>query len=170
MHAIFFGAKRAFHGALRVTRRPLLSFGLTAARFDLMYALLQHDSIDRSCGVKMRQSALRRTLGVTASVVTRMLQSLEAMGLVTRRVPEGGDRRQRELSLTEQGRTCIRGACQALLRAARRLVDGAICFGTQRASSQRLLHVGTLESYLSAMRKDYGDCATLYYRWGHPDD
>ena len=170
MHAIFFGVKRAFHGALRVTRKPLQSFGLTAARFDLMYALLLHDPIDRSCGVRMRQSELRRSLGVSASVVSRMLQSLERLGLVARRRPEHGDRRQRQLSLTERGRACIVDAYRALLRAARRLVHEAICFGRHRDPSQQFVHLDTLESYLSAMRRQYGDRATLYYPWGHPDD
>ena len=39
MNAIAFGTKRAFHGFLRVTRKPFASLGLTAARFDMMSAL-----------------------------------------------------------------------------------------------------------------------------------
>jgi hypothetical protein len=27
-----------------------------------------------------------------------------------------------------------------------------------------------LESYLRVLRRDFGDTATLYYPWGHPDD
>jgi DNA-binding MarR family transcriptional regulator len=170
MHAIFFGMKRAYQGALRVTRRPLLSLGLTAARFDLMYALLERDPIGGACGVRMLQSELRGKLGVCASVVSRMLKSLEALGLVTRRRPEYGDRRQRELSLTERGRACIRNAYQALMRAVRRLVNEAICFGKHRDADRCFVHVATLESYLSEMRGQYADRATLYYSWGHPDD
>ena len=170
MHAIFFGMKRAFHGALRVTRRPLRAVGLTAARFDMMHALLQRDAMMQPCGVPMRQSDLRRELGVTASVVSRMLKSLEALGLVTRRRPQWGDRRQRELSLTERGRACIRHAERLLLRVARRLVAEAICFGEHRDPSRRLVHLDTLESYLFAMRRQYWDRATLRYPWGHPDD
>jgi hypothetical protein len=41
MNAILFGTKRAFHSFLSVTRRPLLSFGLTAARFDMLFALME---------------------------------------------------------------------------------------------------------------------------------
>ena len=170
MHAIFFGMKRAFHGALRVTRRPLRTLGLTAARFDMMHALLQHDSKKQSWGKPMRQSELRRKLGVTASVVSRMLQSLEALGLVTRRRPQWGDRRQRELSLTERGRACIRDAEQTLLRAAGRLVVEAICFGQHRDPGRRLVHLDTLEGYLFAMRRQYRDRASLRYPWAHPDN
>ena len=118
----------------------------------------------------MRQSALRRMLGVTGSVVSRMLKSLEGLGLVVRRRPRYGDRRQREVSLTERGLACIRNARQALLRAMKRLVCMAICFGGHSNADRRFEHMATLESYLSAMRRQFGDGATLYYSWGHPDD
>jgi hypothetical protein len=39
MDATFFSLKRAFHGTLRLTRVTLAKLGLTAARFDLLYAL-----------------------------------------------------------------------------------------------------------------------------------
>jgi hypothetical protein len=50
------------------------------------------------------------------------------------------------------------------------LVCAAICFGKHRDPDQRLNHLATLESYLSALRTHFGDGATLYYPWGHPDD
>lgn len=170
MHAIIFGTKRAFHAALRVLRKPLHSMGLTAARFDLLSALLSRAEVERTCGIRMYQSELRQKVGVTASVVSRMLQSLELLGLVTRRRPQCGDRRQREVSLTVRGQRCIRDARQMLLRAVGRVVCAAICFGQHRNPDRRLVHLDTLEGYLSALRKDFGDTATLYYPWGHPDD
>ena len=170
MHAIVFGTKRAFHGALRATRKPLHSMGLTAARFDMLSALLSHAGVENPRWMSMHQSELRRLLGVTASVVSRMLKSLERLGLVTRRRPEYGDRRQRIVSLTERGRACIRDARQMLLRPLRRLVCIAICCGRHRDASSRLIHLDRLEGYLLALRKHFGDGATLYYPWGHPDD
>jgi DNA-binding MarR family transcriptional regulator len=167
MNAIFFGTKRAFHGVLRVTRRPLGSLGLTAARFDLMFALLRRDTA-RVRG-STRQSDLRRSLGVTASVVSRMLRSLETLGWI-QRTQSLHDRRQREVSLTEPGRGRIRTAYQMLFRAARRLVDRAICFGQHRNRNARFRHMATLEEYLDGLRRSYGDMASLYYPWGHPDD
>jgi len=167
MNAIFFASKRAFHGVLRVTRKPLASLGLTAARFDLMFALSRRDAL--WVGGSTRQSDLRRALGVTASVVSRMLRSLEALGWVQRTRPLH-DRRQREVTLTEPGRERIRTACKMLLRAAQRLVDRAICFGEHRNRDARFRHMATLEQYLAAMRHHYGDIASLYYAWGHPDD
>jgi DNA-binding MarR family transcriptional regulator len=167
MNAIFFASKRAFHGVLRVTRRPLGSLGLTAARFDLMFALLRRDTA--RVGGSTRQSDLRRTLGVTPSVVSRMLRSLEALGWVQRTRPLH-DRRQREVTLTELGRGHIRTAHKTLFRAVQRLVDRAVCFGDHRNRNARFWHVATLEGYLDAMRRHYGDIASLYYPWGHPDD
>jgi DNA-binding MarR family transcriptional regulator len=167
MNAIFFASKRAFHGVLRVTRKTLRSLGLTAARFDLMFALLKRDTA--RVGGSTRQNDLRRTLGVTASVVSRMLRSLEALGWVRRTRPLN-DRRQREVFLTEPGRGRIRTAYKTLFRAAQRLVDRAICFGEHRDRNARFWHMTTLEEYLDGMRRYYCDIASLYYPWGHPDD
>jgi len=168
MNAIFFGSKRAFHGVLRVTRRPLSALGLTAARFDLMFALFRRDTAG-GVGGSTRQRDLRRALGVTASVVSRMLRSLEALGWVQRTRPLH-DRRQREVTLTESGRWRIRTAYKTLFRAAQRLVDRAICFGEHRDGNARFHHMATLEAYLDSMRRHYWDNASLYYPWGHPDD
>ena len=167
MNAIFFGVKRAFHGILRVTRRPLASLGLTAARFDMLHALLKcHSDCEP---YRCEQSELRRTLGVTAPTVSRMLRSLEALGLVTRRRPEFGDQRQRLIALTEAGLQCIRYACKAIMRASWRLLHYAISFGKHRDRNARFAHTCNLEDYLRALRSDYGDTATLSYPW-HPDD
>jgi DNA-binding MarR family transcriptional regulator len=169
MNAITFGTKRAFHGFLRVTRKPLASIGLTAARFDLLWALLTARRAEwQSDGVW--QSKLRKRLGVTAPVVTRMLQALEAIGLVGRAREECEDRRQVRVWLTDAGRRCILEAQSVMLRAMRRLVYLAICFGQHREASKRLVHMDTLEGYLRALRSTFGDTATLYYAWGHPDD
>jgi DNA-binding MarR family transcriptional regulator len=164
MHAIFFGTKRAFHGILRVTRKRLASFGLTAARFDLLWALIGHG--DRCW--PGTQSKLRRKLGVSASTVCRMLQSLEALDLVRREVDQA-DRRQRFVELTNKGFACMRTARKVLLRMARRLLNRAFTFGKHRAPEECFEHTETLESYLADMRARYRDTATLYYPW-HPDD
>ncbi|HEY8040344.1 MAG TPA: MarR family transcriptional regulator [Polyangiaceae bacterium] len=170
MNAIAFGSKRTFHGFLRITRKALQSVGLTAARFDMMCALLgdhrrRHDVVTFS----VRQSILRRTLGVSASVVSRMVRALEALGLVVRRRARE-DRRQHDVSLTESGDRCIRAARRLLIRGVQRIVYQCICMGKHRDANQRFVHMEWLESYLRALRRDFGDTATLYYPWGHPDD
>ena len=168
MNQIFFASKRAFHGVLRVTRKPLRSLGLTAARFDMLFALMG-DSADP---VRMgtRQSVLRRRLGVCPSVVSRMLASLEKLGWVTRqRFQLCADRRQRWVTLTDAGLQRIATAFKVLRRASWRLVYEAICFGNHREPSEQFVHTEQLDSYLHGMRKHYDDSATLYYPW-HPDD
>jgi DNA-binding MarR family transcriptional regulator len=169
MNAITFGMKRAFHGFLRVTRKPLALMGLTAARFDLLSVLVTGNGTEKNW-FGVRQSQLRRALGVTAPVVTRMLRALEALGLVRRVRELFGDRRQIRVWLTGAGERCILKARRRMLGAARRLVLVAICFGRHRDAQQRFSHMAKLESYLSALRTRFGDTARLDYPWGHPDD
>ena len=81
MNPVMFGSKRAYYAILRLTRQPLKEMGLTAARFDLMYAVYIRGEWPPL------QSGLRRTLGVCPSVVSRMLKSLEALGYITKERP-----------------------------------------------------------------------------------
>ena len=90
MNSIYFGAKRVFHGFLRITRKPFLSNELTAARFDLMVVVHKHYSSESTKGRALFQSEVWRQLGVTPGVVCRMMRSLEELGLIRRRVPERG--------------------------------------------------------------------------------
>jgi DNA-binding MarR family transcriptional regulator len=173
MNEIFFAAKRVFQSSMRMTRASLqgVAPGLTAARFDMMFALT-YESCDhhkRNPG-KVLQSMLRRKLGVTAPVVSRMVRSLEALGWVRRQRLLRGDQRQREVSLTDEGLACIRMAYKLLFRVAARIVYHAICWGKHRDPSARLIHMDTLEGYLRSLRAYCRDTARLYYAWGHPDD
>ncbi|HTQ43705.1 MAG TPA: MarR family transcriptional regulator [Polyangiaceae bacterium] len=117
-----------------------------------------------------RQSEIRRALGVTAPVVTRMLRALEGMGLVQRWRERDWDRRQVRVALTEAGERCIEQARKVMLPLMKRIVHRAICFGQHRNADARFRHMETLESYLRELRAWFGDTARLYYPWGHPDD
>src|SRR5260370_37139052 len=123
MHGIFFDLKRAWHGSLRITRRAFDAFGLTAARFDLLYAAAR--PLDPRSPIT--QSQLRRALGVNRTTVSRMLTSLEALGLV-RRAPAFGDQRTRAVRLTADGKARLELATEHLMRsgAAQLAVDSAI--------------------------------------------
>ena len=169
VNAITFGTKRAFHGFLRATRKQLVEMGLTAARFDLLSVLVKCRP-GELCAPGVRQSAIRRVLGVTAPVVTRMVRALERLGLVRRWREQAPDKRQVLVELTEAGERCILKAREVMLPAMSRTVLRAICFGKHRSASARFRHMDTLESYLSSLRGRFGDTATLYYPWGHPDD
>ena len=172
MHAILFGLKRAWHGTLRVTRHALACHGLTAARFDLLYALQRAAPY-----ASVTQRALRKTLGVNRTTISRMLGSLEAMGLLTR-VRDPDDRRTRAVRLTGRGRKRIRVAMRRLIDrgAAQLAVDSAIAGApagrpgdSWHDDRARVVAGDTLESFLRGLRLAYGDVATLPYPW-RPDD
>ena len=172
MNEIALGVKRSFYGFLRITRKPFASVGLTAARFDLLYAVRAGGSESRVIegSVEMRQSRIRRCLGVTPTVVSRMVRSLEQLGLVVRRREAYRDRRQMRVILTAKGLHALKAACSMLLRSVQRFVYEVICYGRHRDPMARFMAMGALESYLSALREYLGDTATLRYPWGHPDD
>jgi DNA-binding MarR family transcriptional regulator len=162
MNAIFFGLKRAHHGVLRVTRSALARLGLTAARFDLMYAVHERRGV--------RQRNLRRVLGVSAPTVSRMLASLEELGLL-KRERAYGYRRQQFVRLTKIGIRCIRRAIRRLVHsgAAQLAVDSALCLTRWYDDTECFTAMQTCDSTLRAFRRAYRDFASLYYRW-HPDD
>ena len=165
MHAILFGLKRAWHGSLRTTRHALASLGLTAARFDLLYAA---HACNPDCPITQRE--LRRTLGVNRTTVSRMLGSLEALGLVTRE-RSYGDRRTRLVSLTDAGRSRIERAIDRLIGsgAAQLVVDSAVA-GEPWFDEMACLYAGdAFESFLYRIRGAFRDRATLCYPW-QPDD
>jgi DNA-binding MarR family transcriptional regulator len=168
MNAHFFGTKRAFHAILRITRKPLATFGLTAARYDMLYAICGGDPEEDSDECPVEQSELPGLLGVHKSVVSRMLRSLEQLGLVWRERCHS-DRRRLFVELTEAGAARLRDAVRCLARASQRLLCMAICYGRWRDPDERLRHMEAYESYLSVIRTDYGDAAWLAYRW-HPED
>jgi DNA-binding MarR family transcriptional regulator len=167
MNQQFFGLKRAFHATLRLTRAQLAKLGLTAARFDLLYALPRGRA---QAHVRMRQSDLRAQLGVSRPTVSRMLASLEELGLV-RRTPHTGDRRQRIVALTVQGWTLIRKAVRHFTDSG--LADLALdsALGGERwcDDTHCFLETDRLDGLLQSIRHAFGDFATLYYPW-HPDD
>jgi DNA-binding MarR family transcriptional regulator len=180
MNAIFFGLKRAYHGTLRVTRRMLLRLGLTAARFDMLYAL-PHGGFRAGKGTL--QSLLRRQLGVSRPTVSRMLASLEELGLVTRR-PDQLDRRQVFVALTMAGRRLLRRAKRAFIESGyiQLALDTALGAESSRGSSRDrwctnrwhddlncLVEMERLDGILDKLRYEFGDFAKLNYPW-HPDD
>ena len=165
MHAIFFGLKRAHHGTLRITRRILAALGLTAARFDLLYA------VKKATRYGVNQSALRKVLGVSRATVSRMLASLEELGLVRRKVSTA-DRRQRWVTLTTKGRWRIAFAHRHLTRSgwAQLAIDSALegdhapfrwCDQAACLEATASLHVT-----LGRIRHGFYDFATLDYPSG----
>jgi DNA-binding MarR family transcriptional regulator len=166
MHTVFFGLKRSHHATLGLTRHFLGRMGLTAARFDLLFAL-------KPCRLGMLQSRLRRLLGVSRTTVSRMLASLEQLGLLTRKT-SGSDRRTRDVQLTPRGRATITLAHRRLTRSgwAQLAVDSALgTYGAYRwfSEGECLQATALLDGLLGQIRRVFGDRATLVYPW-EPDN
>jgi DNA-binding MarR family transcriptional regulator len=157
MDAILFGLKRAHHASLRFGHEVLAPFGLTPARFDVMFALHRE-------GGFMAQRQLRRRLGIARSTMARMLVSLERIGLLERSPRQY----TRSVQVTRLGAAVIRRAVAYVLGryVAYRRVARAIRLGPR---SSHLETRGYLDSLLSKFRQRLGDRATLYYPWD-PDD
>jgi DNA-binding MarR family transcriptional regulator len=157
MHVIFFGLKRAFHGTLRVTRRVLASLGLTPARFDMLYIVAKE-------GSSLLQRELQRALGVTAATVSRMLTSLEELGLVEREVSED-DHRCRNVVLTKAGRRRVLEAARVLIHSGniQLAVDSALSPSRWYEPTACRLATDQLDRALYLLRHAYGDVATLRY-------
>jgi DNA-binding MarR family transcriptional regulator len=161
MHVIYFGLKRAFHGTLRVTRRALASLGLTPARFDLLYIVAKE-------GSSLLQRELQRALGVTAATVSRMLTSLEELGLVEREVTEE-DHRCRNVMLTKAGRRCVFKAARWLIHSGniQLTVDSALSPDRWYDPSVCRRVQDEFEHSLRLLRDAYQDVATVFYPHAH---
>jgi DNA-binding MarR family transcriptional regulator len=161
MHAVFFGLKRAYYATLGLTRRTLRRMGLTAARFDVLYAL------NRGSKSGTSQSNLRRQLGVCPSVVSRILKSMELLGYV-RRERVGHDKRQLWVELTVKGRARIlRGIRQFISWGYAQLaLYSALEPDLWHIESQARLAVWRAETVLQRIRDAFGDTARLHYPWG----
>ena len=158
MHNVFFGLKRGYYATLGLTRRTLRRMGLTAARFDMLYAIHQKGKYSSF------QSDLRRKLGVCPSVACRMLQALEAIGYVKRN-RLAGDKRQRRVTLTIKGRARI-------LRAIRQFIGWGYAelalhsaLEPEHWHSEWRTHAATDGGrlFLELIRRGFGDGGSLVY-------
>ncbi len=156
MDPVFFSIKRAYYATLKLTRRALRAMGLTAARFDLLDALYR---LGTRC-VHL-QSNLRRGLGVARSTISRMMISLEQLGLVTRR----RDGRDCIVALTAEGRRRVRRAFYGLVLVGHvgLALDGALAPGERRWPAARACASARrhLEALCMRIRVGFGDEATL---------
>jgi DNA-binding MarR family transcriptional regulator len=108
MQRMLFSLKRAHQSLLRFCRHALKGTGLTAARYDMLHALR-----GRKNGVAQRW--LEELLGVTGATVSRMLGSLEDLGLVRREV-DPSDRRCNWVWLTDEGLERLEAAYERVVR------------------------------------------------------
>jgi DNA-binding MarR family transcriptional regulator len=169
MHSVTFACKRAYYATLGLTRKTLRKMGLTAARFDLLYLIHSRRNWPPF------QADLHRTLGVCASVVSRMLKSLEALGYV-RRNRGRDDRRRREVTLTDVGLARIERGIQEFITwgFAQLALESALVEGTSDGpwwdDWEAMFALDKAEWEFRKLRNAFGDAATLLYPRWHPDD
>ena len=161
MHKIFFALKRAHQSTLRFSRRVLPPFGLTAARYDMLHAL----KLRRNDG--MRQQYLEQVLGVCRATVSRMLGSLEELGLVRREI-DPLDRRRKRVWLTDAGFARLQAAYEHLVKPGwvqRALTwilgtRGYLHFAAPRHCREEMRE---LDGHLWSLRRGFADTGSLGY-------
>ena len=161
MHRLAFRFKHAHLRTLATGRPVLRPHGLTPARFDLLYAVHQSDA--HLCA----QSTLRRLLGVARITVSRMLRSLEELGLVTRSERRNGT--TRIVQLTQEGIYRINEAFESVfdtLFLQRAYEDSFDWMSLEDA----FIAVDNLHSTVMRVAKKLGDTARLCFPSLHPDD
>ena len=162
MHAVLFSLKRVHQRFLARTRKWTAPFDLTPARYDMLAALHQYRLVPN-----VPQSWLKRTLGVSAPTISRMVTSLQERGLVVRTV-DPSDRRRRFVLLTAYGKRMLRNArrfADHSLKVARALYRTLDFTRRSKIAEPQLF---ALEAILYRMRKRLNDPAALRYPW-HAD-
>jgi DNA-binding MarR family transcriptional regulator len=160
MHAILFSLKRAHHRGLALSRDILRGWGITPARFDMLYAISSHGGAP--------QSELRHLLGVTAATVSRMAKSLEKLGFI-HRTRDTVDRRRLIVTLTDLGAHIFdRAECHAVISGGVELV--LTCgIALEWYASAAIDELIAFEDTLRGFRYSFSDTAYLCYPF-HPDD
>ena len=88
--------------------------GITPVQYAALHAVSVAPGID--------QRTLARTIGLDASTIGGVIDRLEARGLIERSA-NAEDRRVKLLSLTSSGKSLLRAATPAMLRAQQRMLE-----------------------------------------------
>jgi DNA-binding MarR family transcriptional regulator len=164
MHVVMFSMNRTFHKVMEVGLRLTAEFGLTPSRFQLLNVLLCQ-------GGSLRQMHLRKILGVSAPNVSRMVSSLEQLGLVVRR--RDGHGRSCGVALTEVGRERITRAADWLVRQGK-AHEAVETFFPSASTGSKAMTAATRQAVLQfaralgGVRRALKDPALLAYDVVHP--
>jgi DNA-binding MarR family transcriptional regulator len=161
MHFLAFQFKRAHYTALRISRPIAAKFGLTPARFDMLYAIRYQ--------MRVSQAQVARALGVSGVTVSRMLRKLEGLGLVRRATHKCVDGRMKSPRLTRLGRRRFFLTLDVLKS---KLLQRKFMRASQwhSLSEAAFMAVDDLNTDISEMMKRLGDRAAIDYPTWHPDD
>ena len=158
MHALLFSLKRTYWSALLRTRQLALIFGITPARFDMLYAIANHSEFG------LTQAGLSRILGVSGATVSRMLDSLEELGLVIR-IDSRFDRRCNELRLTTEGTERLELVKSALMDSGAMELVVTLIFAFCWTSPSAIQDLLSVDNHFLVVRRNLDDPATLHYPW-----
>ena len=160
MHFLAFRLKRAHQASLRISRQIASRYALTPARYDLLYMIWKSYFAPK-------QSKIRAALGVARSTVSRMLKSLEELGIV-RRTKSDGDRRTRRVELTPEGRSQFL-KLQYVVEFDEMQLAYEVAFGLSKGRNT----FGPIDHFFwtaKTIAEQFGDTADLWFPTGHPDD
>lgn len=158
MHAVAFTIKRAHLRTTDMSKRCVRRFGLTPARYDMLYALWKFRA--------KRQRDLWAIFHVSRTTVSRMLAALETLGLVRRDRRQG--RSSRSVELTEMGLHVIRDAVRGCHRALCLLFESF--YPRVRGRLDRACKVSELHDRIAAVAHAFGDRSRFTYPYNHPED
>lgn len=161
MHTLFFGIKRAHLRVVALTRPFLEDACLTPARFDMLriVSLRPHGILQRN---------VQYVLGVSGATVSRMIRSLELLGLVVRKRYER-DRRCLLVTITEVGIDIMRRAMDGAIdsgaaeQLAARGTTGDRCVDSANDHVHR--EVIAFEDMLVRARAAYDDPSPVRHPW-----
>jgi DNA-binding MarR family transcriptional regulator len=158
MEATFFAMKRGYYATLRYSWGQLKGTGVTPARLDLMRCI-------RDASNSVVQCALWERLGVARSTMSRMLGSLERLGLV-RRDYTSRRRRSAVCSLTDRGKQVVNGILERLVEpgVVARAVSRAL--GPYARRVHRFARIAAARLSHAFVGKGFG-CERAY--WGSDD-
>jgi DNA-binding MarR family transcriptional regulator len=161
MHSLSFQLKRAHHRVLAFGKSVLRKFGLTPARFDLLFVVYARWEFRKRVYDAPAQTDLCRALGVTAATVSRMVGRLEKLGIVTR-FGSRVDRRTKQVALTEEGLELFRDAVDEILG------EDVVARAYRRALREP--SPAELTDCVKRLAKAFGDTSTFGYDppWGWP--
>ena len=154
MHPVTYALRYADLASLRTRHSMLETYGVTPARFDVLFMLRER--------VPRKQGDVRATFGVTRQNVHRMTKAMAERGLI-RRFKNG---RSIWLELTDIGLAILRHARKHALRELERTIVKAIC---KRGDWL----IGVFEDWerrLHRLERSFGGTSDGLYTYPHPDD
>ena len=166
MHQGMWSVRRAFYQGLKVQRHLMDRWDVTPGRFNMMFAV----RCQRVAWFPQRK--LRELLGVCASTISRMIDSLVDKGFLVKR-SVGGDARRNEISLTKHGKRTVRCMFDNLIKSglARRVVGHLLADDPDSKTTDAditRIHEQFL-GRMSVLRMNLEDLACFDYGYG-PDN